>query len=73
MDVATLERCLDPFFTTKTDHGTGLGLAIAYGIVKRHGGTSIPMLGSICPPSICNMDSVQHCFIVEKPLLKSCP
>tara|TARA_B100000809_G_scaffold162667_1_gene159993 strand:- start:3361 stop:6102 length:2742 start_codon:yes stop_codon:yes gene_type:complete len=39
MDAATLERCLDPFFTTKTDHGTGLGLAIAYGIVKRHGGT----------------------------------
>lgn len=39
MDPGTLERCLDPFFTTKTDHGTGLGLAIAYGIVKRHGGT----------------------------------
>ena len=33
------QRCLEPFFTTKTEQGTGLGLAIVYGIVQRHGGS----------------------------------
>jgi signal transduction histidine kinase len=31
-------RCLEPFFSTKSDHGTGLGLGIVYGIVRRHDG-----------------------------------
>ena len=35
-DVA--ERCLEPFFTTKT-RGTGLGLPIARRVVDEHGGT----------------------------------
>ncbi|MFW6045220.1 MAG: PAS domain S-box protein, partial [Planctomycetota bacterium] len=31
-------RCLDPFFTTKTESGAGLGLSTVSGIVKRHEG-----------------------------------
>jgi PAS domain S-box-containing protein len=33
----TLDRIIDPFFTTK-ETGTGLGLAITHGIVEQHGG-----------------------------------
>jgi len=38
MDEETLNRCLEPFFTTKGEEGTGLGLAMVYGIMERHGG-----------------------------------
>jgi len=32
------QRCLEPFFTTKTQPGTGLGLDIVFGIIRRHQG-----------------------------------
>jgi PAS domain S-box-containing protein len=39
MDKETMEKCLDPFFTTKeVNKGTGLGLSTTYGIVKEHRG-----------------------------------
>lgn len=39
MDQKTIERCLDPFFTTKsTKDGTGLGLSISHGIIQAMNG-----------------------------------
>jgi len=35
----TVERCLEPFYSTKgPERGTGLGLSMVYGTLKNHGG-----------------------------------
>lgn len=40
MDEKTRRRCLEPFFSTKTQRGgSGLGLAMVYGVMQRHEGT----------------------------------
>lgn len=40
MDEKTRQRCLEPFFSTKTQRGgSGLGLAMVYGMMERHEGT----------------------------------
>jgi PAS domain S-box-containing protein len=40
MSKETLERAMEPFFTTKgRDKGTGLGLSMVYGFAKQSGGT----------------------------------
>jgi CheY-like chemotaxis protein len=38
MDEETLQHCVEPFYTTKSDQGTGMGLASVYGTVLRHDG-----------------------------------
>ncbi len=39
MPPEVVERCMDPFYSTKGEKGTGMGLAMVYGIVQRHKGT----------------------------------
>jgi hypothetical protein len=38
MHPEVMERCFEPFFSTKEDHGTGLGLPMVYGVMEHHGG-----------------------------------
>jgi len=38
MSPEVVQRCVEPFFSTKGEEGTGMGLAMVHGIVKRHNG-----------------------------------
>ena len=38
MDEDTVNRCVDPFFTTKGSDGSGLGLSMAFGTMRKFGG-----------------------------------
>jgi len=69
MDAATMERAIEPFFTTKAfGEGTGLGLATVHGIAKGAGGylsiVSAPGEGS----SISVHLPVQECSMHVDPL-----
>ncbi|MEW5737242.1 MAG: ATP-binding protein [Thermodesulfobacteriota bacterium] len=37
MDQKTMDRSIDPFFSTK-DQGSGMGLSVVYGVMRHHGG-----------------------------------
>lgn len=39
MDAETINRCLEPFFTTKGSTGTGLGLPMVQAVIDRHFGS----------------------------------
>ena len=39
MSEEVLQRCLDPFFTTKGERGSGLGLSMVFGIIQRSRGS----------------------------------
>ncbi len=41
MSREVVERCIEPFFSTKGDHGSGLGLSVSHGVIRRHGGQLI--------------------------------
>lgn len=39
MSKDVVQRCLEPFFSTKGEDGTGMGLAMVHGIIERHNGS----------------------------------
>jgi signal transduction histidine kinase len=63
MSETVLQRCLEPFFSTKGELGTGLGLSMVYGIVERHRGKL----------EIESNPGVGTTFIIRIPLGESSP
>ncbi len=57
MEERDLDRCEEPFFTTKGMQGTGLGLSMVHGIIERHCGimkiSSEPGVGTTVKLQFC--------------------
>jgi PAS domain S-box-containing protein len=65
MDPETLERALDPYFTTKgPGEGSGMGLSAVHGIVKIHGGAmtveSAPSRGTAFSVYLPTVEQQEH-------------
>jgi signal transduction histidine kinase len=59
MDICTLDRLFNPFFTTK-ENGTGLGLSVSDRIIKNHGG---------CISVSSRLNEGTH-FVISLPLIQ---
>ncbi|CAM4478139.1 ATP-binding protein [Paenibacillus typhae] len=59
MDICTLDRLFNPFFTTK-ENGTGLGLSVSDRIIKNHGGCI----------SVSSRINVGTRFVISLPLIQ---
>lgn len=71
MDAATIERAIEPFFTTKgPGHGTGLGLSMVHGLAAQSGGTlrllSSPGQGTTAEVWLPACDEEAHCLTVTR-------
>jgi CheY-like chemotaxis protein len=72
MDMKTMERIFDPFFSTKRpSEGTGLGLSVVHGIVKAYGGVimvdSEPERGTIFQVFLPCFDPIPELAEVAQP------
>jgi signal transduction histidine kinase/DNA-binding response OmpR family regulator len=72
MDIETLEKCFDPFFTQgEIGENTGMGLAITYGIVKSHEGDiqveSKPGQGTVFKISFPLLNTNVSEFVTSEP------
>ena len=51
IDIDTIDKIFDPFYSTKGNVGTGLGLSVSYGLIHRYGGnlevSSTPGQGTV--------------------------
>ncbi|MEX2578082.1 MAG: response regulator [Verrucomicrobiales bacterium] len=64
MSEEVLEKCLDPFFSTKEQKGCGLGMSLVDGLVQRYGGVvrvrSTQGEGTTVRLSLSIMENVEH-------------
>jgi len=60
-----LNRCLEPFFSTKQGHGTGLGLSMVFGIIRRHSG--VLDIQSVLGSGTCLSFTLPPCLQLANP------